>query len=79
MIELEPIGWRVRYNADGHTFTASCEVINCLNKAVEVHMGVALKRGDFVRFRIEMREHFAALGYRVSRYMHNGKLIEDGL
>lgn len=79
MIDLEPIGWRVRYNGDGHTFTASCEVINCLNKTVEVHMGVSLKRGDFIRFRIEMRNRFAAMGYRVSRWMHNGTVITENL
>ncbi|SIS87677.1 hypothetical protein [Neptunomonas antarctica] len=77
MIELEPIGWRVRYNADGHTFSASCEVINCLNETVEVHMGMSLTPGAFMRFRVELRKEFAAMGYRVARYMHNGRVIEE--
>ena len=79
MIEVIPIGWTVRYNGDGHSFDAGCLVTHCLNNTVEVHLGMSLSPKAFVKFRIEMKQHFTKQGYKVSRWMRNGKVIEEEL
>ncbi len=78
-IEATPIAWTVRYNADGHTFEAACVVTHCLNGRIEVHMAMSLKPRALIQFKREMRAYFLTLGYTVSRWMHNGNVIEERL
>lgn len=78
-IEVIPISWTVRYNGDGKSFDAGCVVSHCLDKTVEVHLGMALCPQTFVSFRKEMREYFYELGYEKARWSHKGEIIEETL
>ena len=78
-LELQPIGYYVRYNADGRTFDSSCTVIHCLNNVAQVHLAVGTTHGAFRRMYKELVIELKRLGYKRIQYIHNNNSTELNL
>jgi len=75
-VDLIPIGYYVRYDADGKTFGASSVVIHCLNDVAQVHLATGTTHGAFAKMYHELVAELERLGYKRVQYIHNGNMTE---